>query len=236
MSMRDAVIDVSLPREVNNDELLGMGSATLYEASGMDCFLDPAFRPAWVGAQIVGRALPVLAAAADNLALHWALALACPGDVLVVDGGDEPCGYFGEVMAVAAQARGIAGVIIDGGVRDTRQLEALAFPVFSTRVAIRGTRKKWAGNIGSTLTLRGRPISRGDLVVADNDGIAVLPSSRVPEIIEAARQRTAIESVYMQRLRDGELTLDVLGFRDIDEPMSAAVNPTRSALGNEVEK
>ncbi|UZX02866.1 4-carboxy-4-hydroxy-2-oxoadipate aldolase/oxaloacetate decarboxylase [Arthrobacter sp. CDRTa11] len=236
MSKRRAVADIDLQQGVIADELLDMGSATLYEASGIDCYLNPTFQPAWAGAQFVGRALPVLAASGDNLALHWALALARPGDVLVVDGGDEDCGYFGEVMAVAAQARGIAGVIIDGGVRDTRQLEALKFPVFSTRVAIRGTNKKWAGSIGPTLTLRGRPISRGDLVVADRDGIAVLPSSRISEVVEAARQRTAVEDAYMQRLREGELTLDVFGFRDIDEPLITTANPILLDPGNEVAK
>ncbi|MCL2536284.1 MAG: RraA family protein, partial [Nocardiaceae bacterium] len=116
----------------DEDELLTMGTATLFEAAAFDCDLDPDLRPAWPGARMCGTALPVLAAAADNLPLHWALEAAHPGDVLVVDAGGSRCGFWGEVMSVAAQARGVRGLVIDGGVRDTDQLRDLGFPAFST--------------------------------------------------------------------------------------------------------
>lgn len=199
-------------------ELLAMGSATLYEASQQDLFLDASFRPAWDGAQIVGRALPAEAGLGDNLALHWAIAESEPGDVLMVDAGGGAYGYFGEVMAVAAQARGITGMVIDGGVRDTVQLARLGFPVFSTEVSIRGTVKSWPGTVGRSTTLRGRTVSRGDLVVADRDGVAVIPSADVSRVVEAARERMAKEDMYMERLRAGELTLDVYGFRGLGLP------------------
>jgi len=205
-------------QDFDSAAILALGSATIYEASGTDCFLDAGIRGAWPGAELVGRALPVLAGAGDNLALHWALALAEPGDVLIVDGGDVACGYFGEVMAVAAQARGIAGLVIDGGVRDTHQLEAMHFPAFSSRIAIRGTQKRWAGTVGPTVTIRGRRVERGDLVVADRDGIAVVPHARVAEVLDAARERVTRETEYIRRLRDGELTLDVYPLRALDLP------------------
>ncbi|MDK1361700.1 dimethylmenaquinone methyltransferase [Arthrobacter sp. zg-Y1219] len=205
--------------DIDAAELLAMGSATLYEASSRDLFLDASFRPAWTGAQIVGRALPVEAAIGDNLALHWGLAAAGPGDVLMVDAGGGAYGYWGEVMAVAAQARGVAGLVIDGGVRDTRELAGLEFPAFSTHIAIRGTRKEWPGAVGRDITLRGRVIARGDLVVADQDGIVVIPSSEVSRVVEAARERVAKEDMFMERLRNGELTVDVYGFRALGEPL-----------------
>ncbi|MGN8027518.1 4-carboxy-4-hydroxy-2-oxoadipate aldolase/oxaloacetate decarboxylase [Microbacterium sp. 22242] len=205
-------------------ELLRLGSATLYEASGLDCFLDPAFRPAWDGATVVGRAVPVMAQIGDNLALHHALEAAGPGDVLVVDGGGAPFGYWGEVMAVAAQARGIAGLVIDGGVRDTAQLQQLGFGAFSTSISIPGTVKQWPGTIGIPITLRGRVVNPGDLVVADRDGVVILPSGDVDRILDASRARAAKEDAYMARLRAGELTLDLYDFRRLGDPIRCAAD------------
>ncbi|MGW4379170.1 4-carboxy-4-hydroxy-2-oxoadipate aldolase/oxaloacetate decarboxylase [Kitasatospora sp. NPDC004531] len=199
----------------DEDELLGMGTATLFEAARFDCELDPELRPAWPGARLCGTALPVLAAAADNLPLHWALEEAVPGDVLVVDAGGSRCGFWGEVLSVAAQARGVRGLVIDGGVRDTAQLEQLGFPAFSSSIAIRGTGKAWPGTVGEPITVRGRTVRRGDLVVADQDGIVVLPADRVNDVVAAARARYETEDAYMDRLRSGELTLDIYEFREI---------------------
>lgn len=199
-------------------ELLTLGTATLYEASGLDCFLDPVFRPAWDGAQLVGRALPVTAQIGDNLALHHAIEAAGPGDVLVVEAGGAPFGYWGEVMAVAAQARGINGLVIDGGVRDTRQLASLRFPAFSTAISIRGTVKSWPGTVGRPITLRGRVVRHGDVVVADRDGIVVLPADAYDRVLAASRARAEKEESYMERLRSGETTLDVYGFRHLGVP------------------
>ncbi|MDA3625602.1 4-carboxy-4-hydroxy-2-oxoadipate aldolase/oxaloacetate decarboxylase [Saccharopolyspora sp. WRP15-2] len=200
-------------------ELLALGTATLYEASGLDCFLDAAFRPAWDGAQVVGRAVPVSAQVGDNLALHHGIEAAGPGDVLVVDAGGAPFGYWGEVMAVAAQARGIRGLVIDGGVRDTQQLELLGFPAFSTAISIRGTVKQWPGTVGIPITLRGRVVRRGDIVVADRDGIVVLPAGEYDRVLEASRARAGKEGAIMNRLRSGETTLDVYGFRHLGSPV-----------------
>ncbi|MEV7010034.1 4-carboxy-4-hydroxy-2-oxoadipate aldolase/oxaloacetate decarboxylase [Streptosporangium sp. NPDC051022] len=223
----DVSVDVSV--DISVDEVLEMGSATLYEASGLGCDLDPAFRPAWAGARLAGRALPVQAAAGDNLPLHWALEAARPGDILVVDAGGAPFGYWGEVLAVAAQRRGVAGLVIDGGVRDTDRMRALDFPAFSTHIAIRGTGKEWPGTIGSPVIMRGRVVHRGDLVVADEDGIVVLPAASVNGVLEAARQRVAKEDAFMRRLREGELTLDLYGFRGLGNPLVAELPGAASA-------
>jgi 4-hydroxy-4-methyl-2-oxoglutarate aldolase len=194
------------------DELLTLGSATLYEASGAECFLPATLRPAWPGAQIVGTALPVLTAAGDNLPLHLALELAAPGEVLVVDAGAAPHGYWGEVLTEAAQARGILGLIIDGGVRDTAQLEALDFPVFSSHIALRGTTKTDAGTIGKPIQLGVTTVARGDVVVADNDGAVVFTQSDFERILESSRARLRKETEFIERLRAGESTMDLYGF------------------------
>lgn len=203
------------------DLLAEFGSATVYEASGLPCDLPAAFRPAWPGARCVGRALPVTAASGDNLPLHWAVAEAEPGDVLVVDAGGSEHGYWGEVLAVSAQARGIAGLVIDGGVRDVARLAALDFPTFSTCVAIRGTTKQWPGRVGTPVSLRGRQVCRGDIVVADADGIAVVPKDALARVAQAAQERTDKETVVMAELRAGALTLDLYGWRPLGQPDGA---------------
>ncbi|MCD4526621.1 4-carboxy-4-hydroxy-2-oxoadipate aldolase/oxaloacetate decarboxylase [Nocardioides sp. cx-173] len=195
-------------------ELAAVGAATAYEASGLDCALDPAIRPVWKGARLVGRALPVRTHPADNLPLHHAVAQARPGDVLVVDGREELCGYWGEVLAVAAQQRGIAGLVIDGGVRDTVELEELGFPVFSRGVCVRRTGKFWPGSVGDPVTVAGVPVALGDAVVADADGVLVLPPSALAATLSASRARLDAEQEYLTRIRGGELTLDVYGFRE----------------------
>jgi 4-hydroxy-4-methyl-2-oxoglutarate aldolase len=210
VTVADAPVD---PAGLDEAELFRFGTATLFEASGLDCDLDPALRPAWPGARMCGTALPVCAATADNLPLHWALEQPRPGEVLVVDAGGSRCGFWGEVLSVAAQARGVRGLIIDGGVRDTAALAALQFPVFATSIAIRGTGKSWRGRIGEPVTVCGRVVRRGDLVVADADGIVVIAAEDIEATMRAARVREEKEARFMARLRDGELTLDLYGFR-----------------------
>jgi 4-hydroxy-4-methyl-2-oxoglutarate aldolase len=193
-------------------EVLRLGSATLYEASRQECTLPVALRPAWPGAQVAGAALPVRTAAGDNLPLHLALEVARAGEVLVVDAAGVPHGYWGEVLTVAAQQRGVLGLVIDGGVRDTAQLERLRFPVFSRWVALEGTVKNDPGTVGAPITLGATRVCRGDLVVADRDGIVVVPARGVREALAAARARARAEAGYLERLRAGELTTQIYGF------------------------
>ncbi|MGH3680845.1 MAG: 4-carboxy-4-hydroxy-2-oxoadipate aldolase/oxaloacetate decarboxylase [Natronosporangium sp.] len=194
-------------------ELLALGTATLYEAAGLPCFLPASLRPVWPGAAVVGTALPVRTAPGDNLPLHLALAQADRGDVLVADAGGAPYGYWGEVLTVAAQQRGVRGLVIDGGVRDTDRLAALGFPVFSSSVALAGTAKQDAGRVGAPIRFGPATVARGDLVVADRDGVVVLPAERVDEIVAAARERARAEAGYLERLRAGELTVDIYRLR-----------------------
>ncbi|MEV4513362.1 4-carboxy-4-hydroxy-2-oxoadipate aldolase/oxaloacetate decarboxylase [Dactylosporangium sp. NPDC049525] len=192
--------------------LLALGTATLYEASGLDCILPHRIRPAWPGAALAGTALTVSAPPGDNLALHLALEHAEPGDVLVVDGGGEPFGYWGEVLAEAALARGVTGLVIDGGVRDVERLRDLPFPAFSTWTAIRGTVKHATGPIGAPLPLGAVTVYRGDMIVADADGIVALPAAELARITAAAEARASAESEYLRRIRAGASTMDIYGF------------------------
>ena len=199
--------------DVLRDELLTLGAATLYEASGWDTFLPAQIQPAWSGARVVGRALPVRAAAGDNLPLHLAVEQARPGEVLVVDAAGAPHGYWGEVLTTAAQYQGILGLVIYGGVRDIDRLEELGFPAFSNWIALEGTLKDDPGTVGDTIRIGKATISRGDIVVADRDGVAVIPAGRFPEVLESARARAVKEAQYMERIRGGELTMDLYSLR-----------------------
>jgi 4-hydroxy-4-methyl-2-oxoglutarate aldolase len=194
-------------------ELLELGTATLYEASGIDCDLDPAIRPSWPGAKVCGPALTVRTGDGDNLALHLALERAAAGDVVVADAGGLPCGYWGEVLAVAAQVRGVAGLVIDGGLRDVDRLAELGFPAFSRYISIRRTRKSTAGEIGGRVRVGGRAVARGDVVVADGDGIVVLPRDGVVGVAAAGVARMEKEMAFLERIRAGEATADLYGLR-----------------------
>lgn len=211
-----AVTDRSAELRVSDDQLDALaryGVATVYEASGLDCVLDPAIRPVYRGATVVGRALPLRTHPADNLPLHVAVAQAAPRDVLLVDGREELCGYWGEVLAVAAQERGIAGLVMDGGVRDTREMEEMGFPVFSRGVCVRRTGKFWPGIVNEPMTVAGVQVTPGDVVLADADGVLVLPPAAVEATLAASQERIDKEAVIMDRIRNGELTLDIYGFR-----------------------
>jgi 4-hydroxy-4-methyl-2-oxoglutarate aldolase len=197
------------------ERLLELGTATLYEASGIDCNLDAALRPGWPGARVCGTAFPVRTGAEDNLALHLAVERAAPGDVLVADAGGLACGYWGEILAVAAQMRGVGGLVIDGGIRDVDRLEELGFPAWSRWISVRRTVKHDAGDVGVPVSVAGVPVAPGDVVVADTDGVIVLPRDRVDEIVAAGEARLAKEEGFLAQIRDGVSTVDLFGLRDL---------------------
>lgn len=195
-----------------SSELLRLGTATLFEASKLPIALPARLRPVWKGAAAVGRALPVNCLAGDNLALHVAIEEAEVGDILVVDAQNAPHGYWGEVMAIGAMSRGIRGLIIDGGVRDTDRLEDLGFPVWSSHVAILGTGKASTGVIGQPLPFGTATVRKGDVIVADADGIVSIPAAELERIHTAGLAREFAETGYFERLRAGESTMQIYGF------------------------
>ncbi|WP_067812720.1 RraA family protein [Actinomadura kijaniata] len=194
-----------------NDLARGHSSATLSEASGLPVALSPRIRPLWPGARLCGPAFTVQGAGGDNLALHHAVLEAPPGSVLVADVGGARFGHWGEILTVAAQQREIAGLLIDGGVRDAAEIRALGFPVFSRNNAIFGTRKDFRGVLGRPVTVGGVIVHAGDLVVGDLDGVVALPASETRPILDRADARVAHERELMERLREGRSTLELYG-------------------------
>lgn len=196
----------------------GHATATLLEASGQRIDLDPDLRALWPGARLAGPAYTVQGAAGDNLALHHAVAAAPTGSVLVADCGGGQHGHWGEVLAVAAHARGIAGLLIDGGARDAAEQGALGFPVFSRNNAILGTRKDFPGVLGLPVVVAGRRVETGDLIVGDSDGVVAVPVAQIESVLDAADARVTKEREIMARLRAGETTLALYDF----QPRSSA--------------
>lgn len=191
-------------------------TATLHEAGGKIGALPSAIRPVAAGMAFAGPALTVHSPPGDNLWLHRALDIAQPGDVLVVHvSGAHEHGYWGEIMGTMAQARGLAGLVIDGCVRDGALLAQLGFPVFSRGLCIRGTGKDFGaiGWINHPVRLGSVTVEAGDLVVGDGDGVVAVPHGRAAEVVERSHRREADEASILQRLRDGDSTLDVYGWR-----------------------
>lgn len=188
-----------------------LGSSTLYEASSLPCAVDRQIRPVWKGAFIAAPAYPVQCSPGDNLGLHLAVAKAPRGSVLVCDAADFVAGYWGEVLTVAAEAAGIVGLVINGGVRDIAALEAHHFPVFARGISVKGTVKTTAPLVGKPLDFSGAWVSAGDLVVADEDGVIIIPAAAVERTLEEGQKRAAKEALFMNRLREGQTTLALMG-------------------------
>jgi 4-hydroxy-4-methyl-2-oxoglutarate aldolase len=190
-----------------------LGAATLGESGGRP--MAPRIHAAWRGARVCGPAFPVECATADNLAVHVAVAEAPTGSVLVVSVGDEPArGYWGEVLTTGAEARGIRGLVIDGGVRDVAELEAHGFPAFAALIALRGASKEQPGRIGASATVGDVAVGRGDWIVGDADGVTVVPADSLDAVLAAGRARAEKERVFFEELRAGKTTLQLLSLDD----------------------
>ena len=189
-------------------------TATLHEAMGKYGALPSAIKPISPEMRVGGTALPVHTMPGDNMLLHRAIAQASAGDVIIAHVSDFwEAGYWGEIMAVGAQARGIAGLVIDGCVRDADPITALGFPVFARGLCIQGTTKFGNGRLNQPITIGQVTIHPGDIVVGDRDGVVIVPAGRLTETIEKAHAREAKEAQVMARLRAGETTLDIYGWQ-----------------------
>ncbi|MGD1065406.1 MAG: RraA family protein [Vulcanimicrobiaceae bacterium] len=191
------------------------GTATLHEAAGKIGALPAAIKPVAPSFRLCGPAFTVDGPGGDNLWLHRAIAAASPGDVLVAAVGDAfEFGYWGEIMSTAAHARGLAGLVINGCVRDGALLESIAFPVFARGLAIRGTGKDFGatGWLDAPLLIGDVVVAPGDLIVGDVDGVVALPATQVAKTILAARERERREAAVLERLRAGETTLEIYGW------------------------
>jgi 4-hydroxy-4-methyl-2-oxoglutarate aldolase len=189
-----------------------LSSATIHEAAKRTGALPSSIKPLEPNIKLSGLALPVRSPPGDNLWLHRAIYAADAGEVLVVDTGDGvEFGYWGEVMALAAQQRGIAGLVITGGVRDSRRMVDMGFPVFAGAVCIRGTGKdpRGKGSVGHEIAIGGIAVRRGDYVFGDADGVIVISADAVEHVIGDAERRDAQEAEIFARLRAGESTIDI---------------------------
>lgn len=191
------------------DALLALGTATLGESGAR--VMQERVREAWAGARMAAPAYTVQCTPGDNLAIHAAVLHAPEGYALVVDCGDvRERGYFGEVLTVAAQARGLLGLVIDGGVRDIDAIENHEFPAFSSCIALRGTSKTQPGTIGEPVRVGGATVESDDWIVADADGVVVVPFEAVEDVLAAARERTEREQELFAALRNGATTVELL--------------------------
>jgi 4-hydroxy-4-methyl-2-oxoglutarate aldolase len=215
MSVKPRVVR-NVPRpDAGAVRVLGeLGVAIVHEAQGRTGLLRPYMRPIYPAARMAGVAVTVLSQPGDNLMIHAAVEMCRQGDVLVVTTTSESTdGMFGDLLGVSCQARGVAGLVIDAGVRDTAELTSMGFPVWAKAISAQGTVKATAGSVNVPVVCAGAAVQPGDVIVADADGVVVVPRALAAEVAKAGENRVAREEQTRERLRNGELGIDFYGLR-----------------------
>ena len=196
--------------------LAGLGVATIHEAAGRTGIIDVPLTQVMAGSRVAGPARIALCAPGDNTMVHAAVAHASPGDVLVLTSAEPaPVALVGELLATQAQAQGVAGILVDGAVRDLDELVAIGLPIWTRFVRAQGATKGVVGKLDVPVVIGGAEIGPGDLVVMDCDGAMALPSERVDEVLPLALARAEHERAMRERYASGELSYDLQGLREI---------------------
>lgn len=220
MSAHVIVTDIERPDAAVVRALAEFGSATVHEAMGRVGYAGPRIKPIQRGVAISGTAVTALVAAGDNLMVHAAIEQSREGDVIVVVPiADSAYGVIGELMATQMQTRGVRGYVTSGGVRDTEELRTMGFPVWTAHVSAEGTVKDTAGSVNVPVLLDRATVHPGDVIVADDDGVTVVPRRLAAATLDAARARAAKEAANRARYAAGEISMDINTLRQVLEQL-----------------
>ncbi|ULT58252.1 4-carboxy-4-hydroxy-2-oxoadipate aldolase/oxaloacetate decarboxylase [Neobacillus drentensis] len=207
------------PAKEWNEKFANIATPIIGDVMGRQNIMDFRIRPIWSGARCVGPALTVMTYPSDNLMIHLGVSLAQEGDILVVDAGNYPnAGLWGEILTINAMYRNIGGLIIDGGVRDIKEIEELGFPMFASGINARGGYKSNPGRVNMPVSCGGVAVCPGDLIVADENGVAVIPKADIAEVYEKCLAKISAEQKIMEQLRQGKDTVEIMNMeKELDK-------------------